>query len=169
MNRFVIVFGTSHRLQGAMKGRSNIDDPSYAELIERLISEHQIDFIFEEATGLGPTTAERIALSHWGQNHYLDVDPSKHQRPEHEVSEQTGGLLLIDPEDPQKSKDIAYWEHVEDHIKREELWLQRMQGTVFTISLMVCGAAHLLSFSFRLHSGAFDVKALYYMPHHKLC
>jgi len=169
MSRFVLLFGTSHRLQGAVKGRFNINDPTYAELIERLISGHQIDFILEEATGLGPTTAERIALSHWGQNHYLDVDPPKHQRPEHEVSAQTSELLLIYPEDPQKSKDVACWEHVEDHIKREKLWLEGIQGTVFTRALMICGAAHLLSFSFRLHSAAFDVKALYYMPHHKLC
>src|SRR5579859_7658829 len=147
MSRFVLVFGTSHRLQGAVKGRSNINDPTYAELIERLISEHQIDFILEEATGLGPTTAERIALSHWGQNRYLDVDPSKHQRPEHEVSEQTGELLLIDPEDPQKAKDVAYWENVEAHIKKEKLWFQGIHRRVFTRALMIGGPGHLLSFS----------------------
>jgi hypothetical protein len=168
MSRFVVLFGTSHRLQGAVKGRFNVDDPTYAELIERLISEQQIDFILEEATGLGPTTAEKIALCHWGQNHYLDVDPSKQERPEHDVKAQTGEVLLLDPEDPQKSKDFAYWEHVEDHIKREELWLRRIQDASFTRALMICGAAHLLSFSFRLRSAALDVKALYYMPHHKL-
>ncbi|MGC2803951.1 MAG: hypothetical protein WCA41_19100, partial [Candidatus Acidiferrum sp.] len=86
----MIVFGTTHRLQGAVRGRSNIDDPSYAELIGRLISEHQIDFVLEEATGLGPTTAEKIALCRWGQNHYLDVDPLKGERTNYGISLGTG-------------------------------------------------------------------------------
>jgi hypothetical protein len=168
-NRFVIVFGTTHRLQGAVRGRSNIDDPSYAELIGRLISEHQIDFVLEEATGLGPTTAEKIALCRWGQNHYLDVDPLKGERTNYGISLGTGSWFAIDPEDSQKSKDVACWDYVEEHEKREKLWLQRVEGASFTRALMICGAAHLLSFSFRLRSAAFDVKALYYMPHHKLC
>jgi hypothetical protein len=169
MSRFVVLFGTSHRLQGAVKGQSNVDDPTYAELVERLISEQQIDFILEEATGLGPTNAEKIALCHWGQNHYLDVDPPKSERTNYGISLETCLCFPIDPEDSQKSEDVACWDYVEEHEIREKLWLQRIVGASFTRALMICGAAHLLSFSFRLRSAAFDVKALYYMPHHKLC
>jgi hypothetical protein len=168
MSRFIVVLGTSHRLQEAAKGRSNITDPSYPDLAVQLISTEQIDFIFEEATGLGPTIAERLALSHWGQNHYLDVDPPKSERNKYGISAETGAFFAIDPEDSQKSKDVAYWEFVEEHDKREDLWLQRIKGEAFSKALMICGYAHTLSFAFRLRS-EFDVKALYYMPHHKLC
>ncbi len=155
-------------MQGADKGRCNVDDPSYVDLIEQVVSGERIDFIFEETSGLGPTAAERLAQSIWGQNHYLDVDPPRGERQKHGISADTGEFYPIDPCDPEKSKDVAQWENVEEHIKREELWLQRIKDTAFAKALMICGSAHILSFAYRLRSAEFDVKALYYMPHHKL-
>lgn len=168
MSRFVLVFGTSHRLQGLDKGQCNINDPSYSDPVETLISKEKIDFIFEEATGLGPTTAERLAFCHFGQGRYADVDPPRSDRHKHGVSDDTEQCIPIDPYDPQRSKDIAYWEFVEAHERRENIWLQRVKDSAFSNALMICGYVHTLSFAFRLRSVGFSVKAIHYMPCHKL-
>jgi hypothetical protein len=62
MSESVIVLGTHHELQGSKRRPGNIDDPLYEELIVHLIANQTIDFVFEEATGLGPTTAERLSV-----------------------------------------------------------------------------------------------------------
>jgi len=64
----MVVLGTYHALQGA-KNRGanrnkNIDDPSYAVLIEHLIAEYSLECIFEEASECGPTTAQELANKH---------------------------------------------------------------------------------------------------------
>jgi hypothetical protein len=66
----VKVFGTSHRLQGAVNGRMNVDDPSYSDLLTMLFREEKPDFVFEEAAGLGPTTASRKADGELGRGKY---------------------------------------------------------------------------------------------------
>lgn len=168
MSQFLVVLGTSHRLQGAKKGRSNIDDPSYSDLVGQIISEELIDFVFEEGTGLGPTAAEGVALSLLGQGHYLDVDPPSADRYKHGISADTGKTRPIAPCDPQRPKDVACWEFVEEHEKRESLWLVRIKGAVFCRALMICGCAHMLSFAFRVRSVGFGARAVSYIPHHKL-
>jgi hypothetical protein len=163
VSRFVVVFGTSHRLTGAEKAFRNIPDPNYPKLVEGLMSDKGLDFIFEEAAGLGPTTAEQLAHTRWGKNHYLDVDPFPDERPKHGIPKETHECFAIDPAN---SEDSACWELLDVHIKREELWLQRMKGTDFSRALMICGIAHMLSFSFRLRADGFDVEALSYEPQH---
>src|ERR1700719_2922592 len=77
--RLIVVLGTSHRLQGAVNSRwQNIDDPSYRRLVEQLISSHRVEVIFEEASGCGPTEAQKIAGL--AQICYMDVDPSPDER-----------------------------------------------------------------------------------------
>jgi len=53
----VILLGTAHRVQGAERGICNIEDPDYETLVAQLCREYAVDFIFEEASGLGPTIA----------------------------------------------------------------------------------------------------------------
>ena len=55
----VILLGTAHRVQGAERGICNIEDPDYETLVAQLCREYAVDFIFEEASGLGPTIAEK--------------------------------------------------------------------------------------------------------------
>src|SRR6266849_2208533 len=57
----IVVFGVCHDVQGAAKWRGRrINDTQYRTLLRKLFRHR--DFIFEEATGLGPTTAEILSL-----------------------------------------------------------------------------------------------------------
>lgn len=144
-----------------MKGTENLPDSNFSKLLEGQMRDKRLDFIFEEASGLGPTTAEKLALSRWGQNHYLDVDPSPEERPQHGIPKETRKPFWIDH---RNSGDSAYRQLLDAHIKREEFWLRRVKGTDFCKALMVCGIAHMLSFSFRLRADCFDVEAVSYEP-----
>src|SRR5713101_466648 len=169
MDRLVVVLGTSHQVQGAENGRRNIKDPSYSVLVEKLVDTKEIDFIFEEASGLGPTTAERFALPRLGQDRYLDIDPHRDKRHEYGISVDTGSIWPIHPYDSSPAPDVANWENVHEHAKREELWLQTIKDQDFGKGLFICRFDHTLSFAFKLRSADFVVEALSYMPHHKLC
>jgi hypothetical protein len=169
VSKSLIVFGTSHQVQGAKGHPRNVDDPTYSEFIEGLICGYQIDFLFEEASGLGPTTAEGVALLRLGAGHYLDVDPHRDKRSEHGLAAETGSIWPIDPCDPRRSLDVAVWEFLDEHAKRESFWLQRLTAQNFTRGLFVCGYLHTLSFAYVARSEGFKVTSLYYMPHHKLC
>ena len=74
MPRHITILGTSHDLQGAEKRKSSVNDPTFSEAIEFLLSGK--DFVFEEASGCGPTIAEKGAHEKLGPGHYLDVDLS---------------------------------------------------------------------------------------------
>jgi hypothetical protein len=160
MSRFVIVLATHHELQGAEKRSGNVDDPFYAELLEQLVDAEGLDFIFEEATGFGPTIAEKLSLAKLGAKRYLDVDPSRDEREKFGIPMRTNNPFMIGtPPDA----TFADWQSHEVHAKREELWIQRMTEREFKKSLMICGIAHGLSFTFRLQSAKFTVKTATYM------
>lgn len=165
-DRLTVILGTSHRLQGAERCRCPVTDPSYSLLLETLISDNDVNFIFEEATGLGPTTAEQLAIARWGAGRYLDVDPPAVNRQACGISTTTGSSFPINPYT--ESRDIAQWEHIEEHTKREEIWLQKVIGSAFDRALIICGCVHMLSFAIRLQSAGFSVKAVLYLPFHKL-
>jgi|HubBroStandDraft_2_1064218.scaffolds.fasta_scaffold165241_2 hypothetical protein len=163
MSRLVIVLSTNHELQGAEKRAGNIDDPLYAVLLEQLIDEEELDFVFEEIAGLGPTTAEKLSQTKLGPNRYLDVDPPRGERENFGIRIDTGEPLWVG--NPPNVLGAAHWEFDEVHKRREELWIQRMMELEFTKALMICGLAHGLSFTFRLRSAQFAVKsATYALP-----
>ena len=166
LTRTVILLGTAHRLQGAEKGTSNIVDPDYGTLIEQLWQTFSFDFVFEEASGLGPTLAEKFALQRIGPNRYRDIDPSAAGRKKLGIGSDTGEDYRIGRPD----FDSGHWgygreELVEVHEKREHFWLPFIRAQEFNKALLVCGLAHLLSFAFRLKGDNFDVKAYSYMPY----
>src|ERR1700676_779933 len=97
MTKHVTVFGVSHRIQGAPTRVANIDDPSYEVLIRRFLELERKDFVFEEASGLGPTFAEKVAIETLGSGKYRDVDPSRDERPKYEIAEDTGRSEPIQP------------------------------------------------------------------------
>jgi hypothetical protein len=167
VTRSILVFGTSHRLQGAAcyPGVS-VQAPPYSKLLGDMISSRSVDFIFEEASGMGPTTAQYLASA----IAYVDVDLVPGTSKRHDAGIESGSPCIpIDPTDPTMSKDVYWWEYVDPQAEREKFWLQRIEEREFTNGLMICGFAHLLSFAFRLRAAGFEVECLCYMPHPRLC
>jgi hypothetical protein len=157
----VLVLGTSHKVQGA-KYEGSVDDPDYAVLVERVISEEAIDFIFEEASECGPTTAEGLARDSIPVVKYLDVDPHPKEQHKFGICKDTG-----EPFPDYLSHESE--EIIEEASKREELWIKRISQQDFKSGLVICGYKHTFSFAFKLRSGGFRVKSLCYIPHDKLC
>lgn len=165
----VTIFGTSHRLQGAVNGRMNVDDPSYSDLLAMLFREEKPDFVFEEAAGLGPTTASRKAEGELGQGKYLDIDPSREERESLGLNTESGENFNVNPMGEGQGRDTASWQEIGQHRRREELWVSKIISATFTSALLICGMNHLLSLAYTLEDVGYEVKALAYMPEHKLC
>lgn len=164
--RSIVVLGTSHRLQGAVNSRwQNIDDPSYRRLVEQLISSYRAEIIFEEATGCGPTEAQKIAGL--AQIRYTDIDPSPDERVR----------LGMRPKPPsadgipidERGQDWYSLDDVEAQDQRENHWLREIKESDFNCGLLICGYLHTLSLAFRFQAAGFRAEALGYLPHHKLC
>ena len=60
----------------------------YVALLNKLMISEGVDFIFEEASGLGPTIAEKLALEQLAFGHYVDIDPARNDRPDFRHSHQ---------------------------------------------------------------------------------
>ena len=162
----VILLGTAHRVQGAERGICNIEDADYKTLVDQLWREHSLDFVFEEASGLGPTFAERFALANIGPHRYKDIDPSTADRKKLGIPPETGKDYRIG----KLNFETNHWgfgreEFLEAQEKREQFWLPFIREQKFIRALAICGQAHLLSFAFRLKSDGFNVKAYSYMPY----
>jgi hypothetical protein len=165
MTQSVTIFGTVHQLQGAERASwKNIEDPAYLGLVkERLAGK---DFVFEEASELGPTTAERLAEERFGAGHYLDIDPHKDKRLECGICI-TRQSFPIDP--GTLLTDYYHLEFESEQLKRENLWLGRMRGANFGNALLICGYLHTLSMAFKLRSEGFNVETWTYVPYLRLC
>jgi hypothetical protein len=162
MSRPVIVLGTFHEVQGAVQFGRSVSDPLYETLLKDLVSTTGIDFIFEEATGLGPTTAERLVAKALGPNRYLDIDPPGNKREEFFIPTKSNEPQMVG--NPVDEARFANWQLLDTHEARERLWLRRIIDSKFDKALMVCGSAHTLSFAFRLRQSNFQVKAIDYLP-----
>ena len=159
MNRRITILATLHVLQGAEKRFGNLHDPMYSALLNKLMISEGLDFIFEEASGLGPTIAEKFALEHLGAGRYLDVDPARSDRAEFGIATNSHEPNMIGS--PPRVA-FANWQILEVHARREELWLKRIQRQEFKSALVICGLVHLLSFAFRLQVANFSVQAIDY-------
>jgi hypothetical protein len=165
LTKTVILLGTSHRVQGALKRSCNVTDPDYETLIEQLSRTFAVDFVFEEASGLGPTFAEKFAFQQLGPNRYKDIDPSVAQRKKLGIAPQTSKDYRIG----RPNLDTNHWgygreELIDAQDQREHFWLPFIRERDFRRALLICGHAHLLSFAFRLKRENFDVRAYSYMP-----
>ena len=152
-----------HQLQGP-NFRGYIKDSSYSQLVGDFIK-NGIDFVFEEASGHGPTIAEECADALLGIGHYSDIDPSRSERLTLGIAETLTGL----PVDACNSNDMYTYHYIEEHRKREELWLHKIQVQPFEKALLICGLAHILSVAFRLLSAGVSVEVNDYLPYDKLC
>ena len=169
LSKSILVLAVPHQLQGS-GFRGYVDDPSYSRLVGDLIK--GMDFVFEEAAGHRPSTAEDLATLLLGPGRYLDVDPPRDERPKYGIATNTGGGEPIDLYRSELGIPAATYEYalVEENIKREELWRRRVQTQEFNKGLAICGLAHSLSFAFGLKSVGITVEKSYnYIPYHKLC
>jgi hypothetical protein len=159
MNPRITVLATLHALQGAEKRHGNLHDPMYLTLLRDLIATERVEFIFEEASGFGPTIAEKLALQELGPGRYQDIDPANANRLNLGIPPNSNEPHIIGS--PPKVA-FAHWQILEVHAKREILWMKRVQQHKFESALVICGLVHLLSFAFRLQSEQFSVQAIDY-------
>jgi hypothetical protein len=155
----ITVLATLHVVQGAEKRFGNVHDPMYVALLNKLMISEAVDFIFEEASGLGPTIAERLALEQLSFGHYLDIDPARAERANLGIPANSSEPNVIGSP---PTVAFANWQILEVHAKREELWAKRMRQHKFRSALVICGLVHLLSFAFRLQEAKFSVQAINY-------
>lgn len=160
----IVLLGTVHSVRGAEKSpRKQIDDPSYRKLIELFVSCCDVDYIFEEASGCGPTDAEKIANRH--SIRYKDVDLHPDERRQRGLLVEGASPHSIDEAKPE---DFYIRENLGVHAQREDSWLKSIKKRHFSSGLMICGVFHVLSFAFKLRSAGFDVDCLRYTPFQKL-
>jgi hypothetical protein len=168
----IAIFGTSHRIQGAVNSKNkvwSVEDPSYSDLLATLFRDQKPDFVFEEAAGSGPTTASCKADAELGPGKYLDIDPSCEQRESLGLDGDSGENFNVNPMADGQAHDTASWAKIGQHRKREALWVSKIQSTKFTSAILIVGMNHLLSLAYTLEDLGYEVKALGYMPEHKLC
>jgi hypothetical protein len=159
-----MVLATSHRFQGT-KVFKPVDDPCYRSLLNNLVSELAIDFVFEEASGFVPTYAQTMAESK--AIAYLDVDPAARFRPSHGLSKHTGQMYAVDMWATPSCTAHEFF--VADHAVREMLWIDRVKEKSFQSALFIVGFAHGLSVSFRLRDHGYAVRCLSYYKEDRLC
>jgi hypothetical protein len=155
----VTVLATLHIFQGAEKRLGNVHEPVYIELLHKLMVSEGVDFIFEEASGLGPTIAEKLALEKLAFGHYVDVDPARNDRPAFGIPYSSAEPNMIGTP---PTVSFANWQILDVHAKREELWVKRIQQRRFESALVICGLVHLLSLAFRLQNANYSVQAINY-------
>lgn len=168
----IIVLGVTHQLQFPKFVMTHVPDPTYSLIVEHKIRKG-VDFVFEEASGRGPSVAENIANSILGPGHYLDIDPTPTERPKYGIGEVSGCHVIGSREEAIVSDcppDTLQWTAVAEQEKREIIWLKRIQAQPFKKALAICGSGHNLSLAFRLRSAEINVVRTYiYVPCHKLC
>jgi hypothetical protein len=164
MSQSVQLIAVPHQLQGS-GFQGYVQDPSYSAWVKSFMLAG-VDFVFEEASGRGPSIAEQLARSILKPDCYLDIDPPANERPKYGLAtvSATGGAV-----DPCNSTDVYESPYVDEQRKREELWLKRIQSAKFEKGLLICGLAHSLSVAFRLQNIGMSVKVSTYIPHGKLC
>jgi hypothetical protein len=166
--RKMVVLGVPSELQGLSENERKVPDPGYKNLIETLFSQHAIDFVFEEASGILSSYAAKSASSSESFIQYLGVDPQKNDKQKYGLEGEATTPLQISAAGATPAPDVASLENLELHVKREKHWLRRIQAQEFRSGLMICSPIHVLSFSARLIAAGFEVQALDYIPYHKL-
>jgi hypothetical protein len=164
-NRKIVVLGTDHALQGVEKldKSKKIDDPTYGVLVEKLVADFSLDCIFEEASGLGPTTASKLQRPGLG---YLDVDPPGNEYHLYGIPPDLpfDTYVIYDSNDPRMPKPEPYaaQKKVATVLGRERVWIERINNASFTNGLLICGAAHTFSVALRLDVSGFSVDVILY-------
>lgn len=163
----IFVLGTAHEVQGE-KFQMAVDDECYRDTVDHLVRVCHVDTVFEEASGYLPSHAQIIADSHSPKLSYVDVDPPRDEREQHNLSADTGESVPIDLWS--QPPCVVRFEYVAMHDERERFWLKKINEHKFESALFVCGVSHTLSFSFRLVAAGYEVEQCStYLPYEKLC
>jgi hypothetical protein len=165
MSGRMVVLGTDHGLQGSLD-KNTINDPSYTVLIEKLIECFSLDYIFEEASGRGPTTASKLQRAGLG---YLDVDPPGPERHKYGIPR---GLpcecfIFYEIRDPKRPnpEPTATIKSLNEVLAREKYWVTQISATKFASGLIICGCAHTFSVAAGLKTAGLTIEdVLIYMP-----
>lgn len=165
MDKSAVVLAVPHRIQGP-KFQGYIEDRSYSPFVKKLMYDN-IDFVFEEAAGYGPSIAEQLAKTFQRPVGYLDIDPTPDERPKYGIAKVVGSG---GPVDPCNSPDVYETSKVDEQGKREQVWVNRITESHFQKGLVIVGLAHSLSVAFRLVAAGVAVIDTYdYTPYSKLC
>jgi hypothetical protein len=154
----LIVFGTYHNVQGLKNFGGSLTDPDYEPILEYLKQKHDVDCIFEEATGHGPSVASDMAASI-----YLDIDSETTDEALSRFPEDSHTLAL-EIRDKFRVQEIPAKLGLTVQEWRESTWVTKIKAQQFTTGLLICGVVHTLSIAFRLKAEGFGVEAYCYEP-----
>jgi len=154
----LIVLGTYHNVQGLKNFGGSLTDPDYRLILEYLKQKHDVDFIFEEASGHGPSIASETALGG-----YLDVDSETTNAALSHCAEDSHSLVL-EILSKFRVQEIPTKMGLTAQEWREATWIAKIKAEQFTTGLVICGVAHTLSIAFRLKAEGFGVETYCYEP-----
>jgi hypothetical protein len=145
----VCIFGAHHEFQEHVP----IDYGFYKRL-RRLIRDHAVDAIFEEATGLRPKSSVELIADEVGIP-WSNVDLSKDER------ENLPDSALRSTHDTLQDVNM--------HRQRENAWVKRVSESGSRSGLLVCGLCHVLSVGEKFYSQGFDIETHIYSPNNIYC
>ena len=154
----LIVLGTYHNVQGLKNFRGSLPDPDYKPILEYLKQKHDVDFIFEEATGHGPSVASDMAAGG-----YFDIDSETTDEALSHFPEDSHTLVL-EILDKFRVQEIPTKLGLTVQELRESTWVTKIKAQQFKTGLVICGVMHTLSIAFRLNAEGFGVEAYCYEP-----
>ena len=142
--RKVCLFATQHQFQVDL-----LMDSAFDTRLRELITDHDVDCILEEATGLpAKSCVERLADELKIQ--WANIDLTVEQRKTIPDSALTGKYDTL--------QDLSL------HSLREGAWIKKISETVVKSGLLVVGLCHLLSIGEKLQAQGFEVEAHSYDP-----
>jgi hypothetical protein len=155
----LMIFGTYHQVQGVQGAEhfKNINDPDYKTLLEELMQLHDVKFIFEEASGYGPSIASEMI----SDDFYVDMD----SEPTPQFSELPETMYYP----KSRVQETAFKIGLEAQNWRESRWVEKIKAQRFESGLVICGRTHSLSVAFRLQGEGFEVHVYTYEPILRLC
>jgi hypothetical protein len=142
--RRICIFGVHHKYQEGTR-----IDGFLSSHLRDLISDHRVDAILEEGTGLSPKSCVEVFADNLGIE-WRNVDRSREQRkmiPDATTSSRYDTL-----------QDLSL------HESREWVWVVRASATVTNSGLLVCGLCHVLSVANKFRLLDFEIEAHVYCP-----
>lgn len=142
--RKITIFGVHHKYQ-----TETPINPFFRQHLCELVTEHQVDTILEEGTGLAPKSCVEVLAETLGR-HWKNVDLSRAER---DVVGDAANSSIHDT-----------FQDLHLHDCREWVWAVRTSASVVASGLVVCGMGHVLSLAPKLRWIGFDVEGHVYDP-----
>lgn len=142
--RKVCLFATHHEFQFDVPMDSN-----FHTHLKELITDHKVDFILEEATGLPPKACVELLADELGIP-WVNMDLSREERKAIPDSAINGRYDTL--------QDITL------HSRRESAWVAKISEKVVNSGLAIVGICHVVSVGEKLSASGFQVEAHVYNP-----